>query len=88
MTRDIRLKRLRFRSWHRGTKEADLMIGGFYDRHAADFDDDALAWFEALMDEDDVEIMAWAMQTAPVPARAAGPMMVAMQRLDYIAHEK
>ena len=88
MTRDIRLKRLRFRSWHRGTKEADLMIGGFYDRYAASFDGKALAWFEALMDEDDVEIMGWAMQTAPVPARAAGPMMAAMQRLDYIAHEK
>ena len=25
-------KRLRFRAWHRGTREADLLIGGFFDR--------------------------------------------------------
>ena len=34
MDRDTRLKRLRFRAWHRGTKEADLMIGGFFDAHS------------------------------------------------------
>ncbi|WP_294292468.1 succinate dehydrogenase assembly factor 2, partial [uncultured Sphingomonas sp.] len=35
MERETRLKRLRFRSWHRGTKEADLMVGGFFDAHGA-----------------------------------------------------
>ena len=88
MDRETRLKRLRFRSWHRGTKEADLMIGGFYDRYAQRWTDDEIAWFEAMMDEEDVEIMGWAMRTMPVPDRAAGPLMLAMQRLDYIAHEK
>ena len=84
MDRATRLKRLRFRSWHRGTKEADLMIGGFFDRHGATWNDAEIAWFEALMDEEDVEIMAWALRQAAVPARVAGPMMAAMQRLDYI----
>ena len=88
MTLDIRLKRLRFRSWHRGTKEADLMIGGFFDTHGARWNEAEIAWFERLMDEDDVAIMGWAMQTVDVPARARGPLMNAMQRLDYIAHEK
>jgi antitoxin CptB len=88
MERDIRLKRLQFRSWHRGTKEADLMIGGFYDRYAAGWNDEDITWFEGLMHEEDVEIMGWALGTMPPPERASGPMMVAMQRLDYIAHEK
>ncbi len=88
LDRETRLKRLKFRSWHRGTKEADLMIGGFYDRYAAAWNDDEIAWFEAMMDEEDVEIMGWAMATMVVPARATGPLMTAMQRLDYIAHEK
>ena len=35
MDHQTRLKRLRFRAWHRGTKEADLMIGGFFDRYGA-----------------------------------------------------
>ena len=88
MDRLIRLKRLRFRSWHRGTKEADLMIGGFYDRHAERWNDDEIAWFEALMDEDDVAIMGWAMGTIAAPPRLQGKMLTAMQQLDYIGHEK
>lgn len=84
MDRDVRLKRLRFRAWHRGTKEADLLIGGFYDRYASDWDDAGIALYEALLDEEDVEIMAWAIGTAPPPPAYQGEMMRAMQRLDYI----
>ena len=36
MNHDDRLKRLRFRAWHRGTREADYMIGDFFDRHYVD----------------------------------------------------
>lgn len=84
MDRDTALKRLRFRAWHRGTKEADLLIGGFFDRHSAGWDDDAVLWFEALLHEDDVDVMAWAIGTRPVPVRWAGTMMTAMQQLDYV----
>jgi antitoxin CptB len=88
LDREIRLKRLRFRSWHRGTKEADLLVGGFYDKFAQSWNDEEITWFEALIDEEDVEIMGWAIGTMPVPERVAGPMMTAMQKLDYIAVEK
>ena len=84
MNREDRLKRLRFRAWHRGTREADFLIGGFFDRYSAGWSDDAVDWFEALLDEEDVEIMAWAVGTLAVPDRYAGPMMERMQRLDYI----
>ena len=85
MDRATRLKRLQFRAWHRGTKEADLLIGGFFDRLSAGWDDDAITWFEELLDEEDVEIMAWAIGTQSAPERYEGPMMQRMQRLDYIA---
>jgi antitoxin CptB len=88
MDRDIRLKRLRFRAWHRGTKEADLLVGGFFDRFAADWDAAETAWFEALIDEQDVDIMGWAIGTIPVPERWQGPMMERMRSLDYIPIEK
>ena len=79
-----RLARARFRAWHRGTREADLMIGGFFDRHHAAWAETELAWFEALLDEDDVDVMAWALRAQPAPARFAGPQLEALQRLDYV----
>ena len=84
MTPETRLKRLRFRAWHRGTKEADLLIGGFADRYAAGWGEAEIAWFEALLEEDDVDIMAWAIGTCAPPPRFEGPLMVAMRKLDYI----
>ncbi|MBA3898098.1 MAG: succinate dehydrogenase assembly factor 2 [Sphingomonadaceae bacterium] len=84
MDRETRLKRLRFRSWHRGTREADFMIGGFFDHASAGWNDAEIGWFEALMDEQDVDIMAWAMRRAAPPLHVEGPMMEAMRRLDYV----
>ena len=84
MDRDTRLKRLRFRAWHRGTKEADLMIGGFLDAHGSGWDEAEIAWFEVFLEEQDVDIMAWAMAVQPVPERWQGPMMDRLMRLDYI----
>lgn len=79
-----RLARAKYRAWHRGTREADLMIGGFFDAHHASWDEDALTWFEALLQEQDVDIMAWALQAQPVPMEFVGPQMEAMQKLDYV----
>ncbi|MGK6319656.1 succinate dehydrogenase assembly factor 2 [Sphingomonas sp. DT-204] len=84
MDREHRLKRLRFRAWHRGTKEADLMIGGFIDAHAAGWSDADIAWFEAFLEEQDVDIMAWAMGAQPVPERWEGSMMTALKTLGYV----
>ena len=86
MERDNRLKRLRFRAWHRGTKEADLLIGGYFDAHHEAWGDAEIDWFETLLGEEDVEIMAWAIGTQPPPARYEGPMMMKLQTLDYIRH--
>lgn len=80
----LRLRRARYRAEHRGTKEADLVVGGFFARHHPDWDEAALAWFEALLQEQDVDILAWAFGTAAPPARYAGPLMEALQALDYV----
>jgi antitoxin CptB len=79
-----RIRRLKFRAWHRGTREADYMIGRFFDRYHAGWGEAELAWFEALLEEDDVDVMAWALGTAEVPERFAGAQIAAMQRLDYV----
>ncbi len=82
---EFRQRRLAFRAWHRGTREADLMIGGFADRHSASWGIAEIDWFEALLEEQDVDIMAWAIGKATPPERFEGDQMAAMRKLDYIA---
>ncbi len=84
MDRDTRLKRLRFRAWHRGTREADLLIGGFFDAHAAEWGEIELAWFEALLEEQDVDIMGWAIGSIACPSGWEGELMQAMRKLGYV----
>ena len=56
---EIRRKRLLFRSWHRGTREADLILGRFADEHLAGFDEAQLDRYEALLDCPDPDIFDW-----------------------------
>jgi len=79
-----RLARAKFRAWHRGTREADYMIGGFYDRYHATWGEAELVWFEALLDEDDVDVMAWALGAQSPPDHLAGDLLTVMQKLDYV----
>lgn len=82
------LRRLQFRAWHRGTREADYMVGGFFDRYGASWTNAEMTWFEALLEEQDVDIMAWAMGTAEVPERFQGQMMDMFRKLDFISIPK
>jgi antitoxin CptB len=88
MQPDPRLKRLRFRAWHRGTREADLLIGGFFDAHSADWNEAEMHWFEALLEEQDVDIMAWAIGASPPPPQWQGEMMNRLRQVDYVKHAK
>ena len=84
LTTEGRLARAKFRSWHRGTREADYMIGGYFDRYHQEWGAEELAWFEALLEEEDHDIMAWALGTQPVPPRFQGELIEKMQQLDYV----
>ena len=79
-----RLARAKFRAWHRGTREADYIFGGYFDSFHAQWDETALAWYEALLEEDDVDVMAWALGTQPAPPAFHGPMLEALRKLDYV----
>ena len=81
---DEQLKRLHWRATHRGTREADFLIGGFFDRHHSAWGAEERKLFAELLDEQDVDIMAWALGTQAPPERFQGPMMQALQMLDYI----
>jgi antitoxin CptB len=65
---EIRCKRLLFRSWHRGTRESDLILGRFADTHLAAFDEAQLDRYEALLDCSDADIFDWVTgRSAPRP---------------------
>ncbi len=66
MTEKMREK-LRFRSWHRGTREMDLLMGSFADRYLPDFSDEELAAYEALLVCNDPELYDWITGAQPVP---------------------
>ena len=65
---ELRKKRLLFRSWHRGTREADLILGRFAEAHLARFDPVQLDRYEALLQCSDAEIFDWVAGRAPLPA--------------------
>jgi antitoxin CptB len=81
---DEELRALKYRAWHRGTREADMMIGGFFDARHQGWSANERAWFADLLNETDVDIMAWAIGTLPAPARYRGALLSALRQLDFI----
>jgi antitoxin CptB len=78
-TRETRLKRLRMRSWHRGIKEMDLILGGWADTHLAGADDATLDAFEAVLAEADQDLYSWVSGQADPPPSIA-PMLDRIRR--------
>ncbi len=71
----IRRKRLLYRSWHRGTKELDLVIGGFAKRHLDAMSEDEIELFEAIIEENEVDLYNWLTGKAAVPTRLDNAVM-------------
>jgi antitoxin CptB len=67
LPRELWLKRLTYRSWHRGCKETDIVLGHYCERHIATLSDAELALFEAFLDEDDSEIWNWLTEKIACP---------------------
>ncbi|HEY7005536.1 MAG TPA: succinate dehydrogenase assembly factor 2, partial [Sphingomicrobium sp.] len=51
MPSEPELKRLAWRAHHRGTKEADMLIGGFFDAHHRGWSAQECAMFESMLEE-------------------------------------
>lgn len=67
-TAEARLKRMGMRSWRRGTKEMDLVLGPFADAHLAAMDDVTLALYDRLLNENDQDLLPWVLGQHPAPA--------------------
>lgn len=65
---DRRRERLRFRSWHRGTREMDTLMGRFADAHIALFSPEELDAYEDLLLCSDPDLFDWVTKKTPLPA--------------------
>ncbi len=63
----IKRKRLIFRSWHRGTREIDLLLGKFADSHLPAFGAEQLELYDRFLNNSDPDIYNWLTRQEPVP---------------------
>jgi antitoxin CptB len=84
-TPDTRRKRLLFRSWHRGTKETDLLLGSFAERHVAAFTEAQLERYERLIENDDGDLFAWITGSATPPPEYDGEILRLLRDFRYTA---
>jgi len=62
-----RCKRIRYRAWHRGTQEMDMVLGHFVDAKVDEMAIADLDRLENLMDEQDTDLLKWVMGQEPTP---------------------
>jgi len=60
-------KRLIFRSWHRGTREMDLIMGRFAEHAVPAMTEADLATYARLLEENDPDIYDWLCGRQPIP---------------------
>jgi len=75
----VRRKRLLFRSWHRGTRELDLLLGGFAERYLSTLTTPQLEIYEQLLEFSDPDIYNWITEAEPVPMAAQSEILALLQ---------
>ena len=65
--REHRLKRLQMRSMRRGIKEMDLILSAYAGTHLAGMDDTQLDTYDALLNENDQDLIRWVTGVEPTP---------------------
>lgn len=68
---EARLKRMTMRSWRRGTKEMDLILGPFAEAHLAGMAPGELALYDRLLEENDQDLLPMVLGQMPAPAGLA-----------------
>ncbi len=56
---DARRRRIKFRAWHRGMLETDLILGRFVDAEIARLDEAEIVDLETLLEAEDRDVLGW-----------------------------
>ena len=83
---DPRLKKILYRAEHRGFREADIIIGGFAEKHLEQLSPEQLDEFERLIDQPDQDLYAWIIGREPIPEQFAGEVMDLIRTFRFFAH--
>lgn len=67
-TAEHRLKRVHMRSWRRGMKEMDLILGKYADSELAKMSVEHLDEYEVMLDENDQDLYKWVSGAEPTPS--------------------
>jgi antitoxin CptB len=86
-TLDERRRRILFRAWRCGSREMDLVMGRFADRHLPTMNDDELAEFERLLDVPDPQALAWIMGGEEPPREFSTPLFARLRGTSKPADE-
>ena len=65
--REILIKKLLYRTWHRGCKETDILLGEFCNKYINDFDDQQLLQLYEICEVDDWDLYAWITGKTDIP---------------------
>ena len=84
---DARLKKLKFRAWRRGFREADLILGPFADQYVAGFSPDQLDEFERLLEVPDQDLYAWITDREATPSEWDGDLMHKIKQFRFEVFE-
>ena len=68
-------KKLIFRSWHRGTREMDIIMGRFAEAHVPHFSAQDLQYYDALLFENDPDVYNWIVGRETVPEHCQHDVM-------------
>lgn len=71
-TPENRAKRLSMRSWRRGTKEMDLILGPFSDDLLGTLDESEILLYETLLGENDQDLYKWITGQPGEPVEISG----------------
>ncbi len=81
---EIRRKRLKFRSWHRGIKEADILLGSFADQFLDSLSSSQLDDYETMLREPDSDLVAWITGDKVAPEQYNNDVLAMLKSIDYI----
>ncbi len=72
---DARQRRILFRSWHRGTRELDLILGRFADAEIASLRSSELGDYELLLEAQDRDVFSWLTFEVETPSSYDTPVL-------------
>ena len=67
MPSEKQIKQAIYRSWHRGCKETDILLGDFAKNNLKNFDDEKFSLYEKFIEENDWDLYGWVVGKIPIP---------------------